>query len=201
MHMKHSPLIALTLLVATFSASAQLAIYNFTGTESVVGSGIEAKVRVSGVLIVDLAQDRATRVGKFSLPSGKRFSVDDEPNFTVWRAQGSKGTVVLVTSEHSANTNSTLQKGHTFFTGKEILVNIGPGTTMVSLPKSVKGTGYALIDEGGDYVTGLGTISSVHSYSQTETIGANTRAETLEQAVERWRQALIAQGYTEVDDD
>jgi hypothetical protein len=190
-----------TLLLSGASSFAQLAIYNFTGTQSVVGSGIEGKVRVSGVLIVDLANDRATRIGKFAVPAGKQFAIDDEPSFTVWRAQGPKATTFLVTSSYSETNNGTLDKGHTFYSGKETMVVIGPGTNAVSLPKSVKGAGYAVIDEGGDYVSGLGTITMTHSYSQSETVGANTRGETVEQAVERWRQALLAQGYVEAEDD
>ena len=50
-------------------------------------------------------------------------------------------------------------------------------------------------------MSGLGTITMAHGYSQSETVGANTRGETLDQAVERWRQALLAQGYVEVEDD
>jgi hypothetical protein len=106
-----------------------------------------------------------------------------------------------MTSDDSSVTNTTQKIAHAFFTGKEVTVTIAPGTNTVSLPKSIKGSGYALIDEGGEDLYGLGTISIVHSYSQKETVGANTRSETVDQAVERWRQALIAQGYTEAEED
>src|SRR5262245_43200018 len=128
-HMKTFPLIAL--LLTAWSCSAHLAIYNFTATQTITGSGVETKVRIVGVLVVDLARERATRLGKFTVAATKQFVVDEEPEFEIWRAEGLRGPAAMMTSGYAATRTLTFHQGYTYALGKEAVVNIGPGTNLV----------------------------------------------------------------------
>ncbi|HXJ59382.1 MAG TPA: hypothetical protein VNU68_22285 [Verrucomicrobiae bacterium] len=178
------------------SLAAQLAIYNFTSSHDIVGNGSYIKSRSTGVLIIDLEGDRAARISKFRGDGFRLFAVADEPNFKRWRALRPKGATTMTVSRYVTGTNGVSRQGVTFASGKDESLNIGRQTS--SLPKSLVETGYTLIDVGGEYVNGMSTINSTHTFSAKQTIAANTQNETLEQVVERLRQALNAEGYSEI---
>lgn len=188
-------LLSFLLILSALGARADLAIYNFTGTQDITGSGVGLRVRVSGVVIIDLDNNRASRVVKFSVNGAKRFRIGDESNFAVYRAQGPTATGTLVLSGQVTNTPSGYQETQTFYSGKDTTLNIG--SRLVTLPRTIKGSGYALIDNGAPLLYALSIQALVHGFSSKETIAANGRGETLDQASTRWRNALLAQGYTE----
>jgi hypothetical protein len=181
------------------SLAAKLAIYNFTSTHAIVGTGFDIKSRSTGVLVIDLEGDRAVRISKFSAKKFRQFAVADEPNFKRWRALRPKGATTMTVSQYVTTTNGVSREGVTFASGKDESLNIGEQT--YSLPKSLDETGYTLIDVGREYVNAMSTINSAHTFSAKQTIAANTQHEVLEQVVERLRQSLIAQGYSEITAD
>jgi hypothetical protein len=178
------------------SLAAQLAIYNFTSTHTIVGTSYDIKSRSTGVLIIDLEADHAVRISKFREQDTRLFAVADEPNFKRWRALRPKGATTMMVSQYGTGTNGVSREGVTLASGKDESVNIGQQT--YSLPKSLDETGYTLIDVGGEYVNGMSTITSTHTFSSKQTIDANTQNETLEQVVERLRQSLLAEGCEEI---
>src|SRR5262245_451910 len=181
------------------SFAAQLAIYNFTSTHAIVGTGYDVKSRSTGILIIDLEGDRATRISKFKEDGERFFAVVDEPNFKRWRALRPKGATTMTVSRYFTATNGVSREGATFATGKDESLNIGRQT--YSLPKRLAEAGYTSIDLGGEYVNAMSTIDSTHTFSSKQTKAANTQNETLEQVVERLRQCLITDGYSEITAD
>jgi hypothetical protein len=181
------------LLLALFTVRAELAIYNFTGTQSVVGNSSEAKLRVSGVIIIDLDTGQATRVIKFRAGGVKRFAIGDESNFAVYRSQGHSSTTALVLSGQTIPIQGGQQETRSFYVGKDTLLSTGP--RLVTLPRTVKGSGYTLIDNGAPLLPALSTQTIIHTFSTKETTLANARLDTIDNAASRWRGLLLEQGY------
>lgn len=188
-------LILLCLAVACQTATAQFAIYNYTAVQNVTGSGSEATLRLSGVLIIDLATDRAIRVGRTRLNGEKKLIEGEESNFTVSRAQGRTSSHTLVVASQFDDTPGNRQSTVNHYWGRESLLDLGAGLGGVWLPKAVKGSGYALIDNGAPFVAGFSVQTSAHTYSAKATADANLRTTDLDAVVRHYHDLYVAQGY------
>lgn len=185
------PILLLTLIpcLATGSARAALVIYNFTGSQTVVGNGIETTAHLHGALFWDIDTGNAFQVGAFTVAGSKRFVVVDQSGSRLWQTAGANGhtfTAIL------SSTNASDKLSASFTYGKNSNLSIGTGYT-IALPRTAKATGFAVLSP--DSSASFGPAALIYSFSQSQTKVANESGTTLSNAVTNFRTKLIAQGY------
>ena len=182
----------LVLVALALGARANLAIYNFTATMNVTADGVDATLRISGVLIVDVDDGRAIRIGRYRL-NGARRLIDGTETLRVWRAQGASGTRTLAVTRETDDSGESYRETTMHYSGKDSSLNLGPIT--VPMPKSIKGGGYTVVDHGGPLASGFSTQTASHTYSSKATQQANWAGQSLETIAWNYRNTYLLQGY------
>lgn len=185
----------LLLLLSCIAAPAQLAIYNFSAVMSITGRGNDISPRITGVLIIDLGNLTAYRVGRARVNGAKLINKGEENNLVAWSAIGkAASTRTLLVSGFATNTPSGYTASGMHYIGKDSPVIIAGQTFYI--PRSFKGAGYAVnLQTNLPAAKLISTTTASHTFSGKATDEANAASETLEATAQRYLALYRAQGY------
>lgn len=179
------------LLLTTALARAEVAVYNITARQTVVGLGVETTLVHTGVLLWDIDTGDAWEIHAFRTGGAKRFTVSDRSDSLLYEAEGRLGRVYSAVLQV---TNAPDRQAITFTFGRNSTFPLRPGRT-VFLPRTGRFTGYAIVRfPAGDV---FGPIAGAYSFSPARTRLAYNNGQTLDQAVAAWRAHYTALGYVE----
>lgn len=184
-------ILSLLLILPALCARGELAIYNLTAAQTVVGAGTETTLRHTGLLLWDVDTGQAWQIQAFRVGATKQFVVVDQSGSAFYQAQGraTRTFTAVITA-----TNAFDRQSSTFTFGRNVALPIRPGRT-VSLPRTGRFTGYALLQL--PLGTAFGPITGAYSFSGSRTAAAYKAGQTLEVALSNARARYLALGYTE----
>ena len=195
---KHLPL--LLLLASVFfvaPARADLVIHRTKQTARYIGSSVELPLRGRGFLLLDVDTRQGYSIVTAIVQGQKIFSITTLANTRSYVLSGARGrTYTAFAASGQTNTPTAFQDRTQFSIGLNAELAITPAR-LFTFPRVIQGTvGTVSIASGSvDPVLLEAKVSA--TYSQSDTRAANNAGETLEQAHNRIRDLLLAQGYQE----
>ena len=183
-------------VVFCLSARADLAIYNFTGTLTVAGSGFVTVARPKGVLLWDVDTGQAWQLAVFTVFGTKRLVVVDQSESRLFQSQSATKTYTAVLGHTVTNTGALTAESFSFTFGVNSELPLRPGRT-ISLPRTAKNTGFALTQVNASGVTLMGPATGMYSFSAKQSATANNAGQSLDAALQQFRAKYQALGYVE----
>jgi hypothetical protein len=186
------PLIVLGLLFATTSARADVVIYRVKNTGKLLGASNEITLRAKGFVIFDPDTRQGYTIQAATVLGLKFFTTATFTNTRIYRLNGARGKT------YTAFASSVLADGqdkNQYSSGRNSLLLIKEGRSEL-LPKVIVGSGATVISsDPEDAIAIEGKATAV--FSSTDTKTANANVETVDDAYQRIKADLEAQGYTE----
>ena len=180
----------LLLLAIPAAAKADLAIYNFTGVQTLIGNGNEITVRPVGVLLWDVDTGQAWQLARFTLAGQRRFVVVNQSDAQLFTGFGRSNRTFTAVYQPSTNTTS-------FTFGLNANLKIRPGRN-VTLPRTARNTSHTLIPFGAGGLFHLfGPASGTYTFAPVTSQAANARGLSLEAAIAEWRARYTSAGFVE----
>ena len=191
-------IVHLSLLASVFSvapAHADLVIHRTKQTARYIGSGVELPLRGKGVIIFDADTRQGYSIVSAVVLGQKIYSIATLETTRTYVLTGAQGrTYTAFAASAQTNTPTAFQDRSQFSIGLNAVLAITPARNF-TFPRSIKGSVGAISLPLGNVEPFLLDAKVTATYSQTDTRAANNAGETAEQARDRIRDALIAQGY------
>lgn len=194
--MKLIKLVVLLVLVAfaCSSARADVVVYRLKQTGKFIGSGVELSLKGKGFVLIDPDTRQGYTIFSAIVLGEKIYSVSSFENTRIYTLTGAGKTYTAFSSGSYSNSVAGGRDRNQFSIGRNSTFPITPARS-ITFPRVIAGTASIVNFADADAMLLDGKATAV--FSATDTRTANNAAETLDQTLQRIRDGLIAQGYTE----
>jgi hypothetical protein len=192
-------LLFLTLVVAlvAFTAQADLVIYRTTQRARYIGSGADFYLPTTGYAILDADTGKGYSITLATVQGDKLFMTSTFDDTRVYHVTGRGARAYTVfCSNGVTNKPAAFEDKGEFLIGLDTPLAITTNRT-IRFPRVIAGESAGVLI-GTNAVPFAVQGRGIASFSFRETRYANGLGETVDAAFERYRQAVIARGYTDV---
>ena len=191
------PLLLLASLFPVAPARADLVIHRTKQTARYIGSEVELPLRGRGFILLDVDTRQGYSVVMATVQRQKIFSITTLANTRSYVVTGARGrTYTAFAASGQTNTPTAFQDRNQFSIGLNAGLAITPAR-IFTFPRAIQGTVGTVSIASGTVDPFLLEAKVTATYSQSDTRAANNAGDTLDQARDRIRATLLAQGYQE----
>ncbi|MDX2081457.1 MAG: hypothetical protein SFU53_11805 [Terrimicrobiaceae bacterium] len=167
-------------------------VYRLAGRAIRTNGPKELAGTLAGFLVVDRKNQNGAIITTSATTSGKRFTVENREDLAVHSTGPIRGSRTLIVGSVNSGDAGTEEHEIVWLTGLDALVTLGTGNTLFA-PSALTGViGTLTLDP-----VGIDSGSATLSLDVPSTLAARTGGESLNQAVQRIRNSLTSQGFTE----
>lgn len=190
--------------LATSGVRAQIAVYDYRGSSTVLGGNSTLASTAAGALAIDLTTLQATYIGLLGFGSGRNKQVyfQETPleNFVITQIYGPRNqTYTVLAKAESPGTQYagvTLQSASAIGLNANITIKTLPSTLNWILPRSLKSAGLVLTaDQSSEY---LGQETGTYTLNTKVTTSWNNAGLTLAQYIAFVRNIHVNNGIQEI---